>query len=51
MARDAGAAGDLNEADRLARLSVELAEHFATAAAYNLDRKQTVVHVFTLFFR
>lgn len=51
MARDAGAAGDLNEADRLARLSVELAEHFATAAAYNLDRKQTVLHVFTLFFR
>jgi DNA polymerase-3 subunit delta' len=51
MARDAGSAGDLNEADRLARLSVELAEHFATAAAYNLDRKQTVIHVFTLFFR
>jgi DNA polymerase-3 subunit delta' len=51
MARDAGAAGDLVEADRLARLSVELSEHFATAAAYNLDRKQTVLHVFTLFFR
>jgi DNA polymerase-3 subunit delta' len=50
MARDAGAAGDLAEADRLARLSVELTEHFATAAAYNLDRKQTVLHVFTLFF-
>ena len=27
-----------------------LAEHFATAAAYNLDRKQTVLHVFSIFF-
>lgn len=50
MAHDAGAAGDLLEADRLARLSAVLVEHFATAAAYNLDRKQTVMHVFTLFF-
>lgn len=51
MAREAGNANDLGEADRLARLSVELAEHFATAAAYNLDRKQTVLHVFSLIFR
>lgn len=50
MARDAGDAGDLGEADRLARLSTNLTEHFATAATYNLDRKQTVLHVFTLFF-
>ena len=50
MAREAGAAGDSAEADRLARLSTALAEHFATAAAYNLDRKQTVLHVFSMFF-
>lgn len=51
MARAAGTAGDLLEADRLARLAGELTDHFATASAYNLDRKQTVLHVFTLFFR
>lgn len=51
MASAAGAAGNLAEADRLAKLSSELGDHFATAAAYNLDRKQTVLHVFTLFFR
>lgn len=51
MAREAGDANDLAEANRLARLSVELAEHFATAAAFNLDRKQTVLHVFSLIFR
>lgn len=50
MARDAGCAGDLAEADRLARLSTALVDHFATAAAYNLDRKQTVLHVFSMFF-
>ncbi|KGF66916.1 DNA polymerase III subunit delta' [Hoeflea sp. BAL378] len=50
MARDAGASGDLAQADRLARLSVALRDHFATAAAYNLDRKQTVLHAFSLFF-
>lgn len=50
MARDAGAAGDLAEADRLAQMSTTLAEHFATAATYNLDRKQTVLHVFSIFF-
>lgn len=50
MAREAGATGDLIEADRLARLSSALKEHFATAAAYNLDRKQTVLHAFSLFF-
>ena len=50
MAREAGAAGDLAEADRLARMSTTLAELFATAAAYNLDRKQTVLHVFSIFF-
>lgn len=51
MASAAGVAGDLVEADRLARLASELTDHFATASAYNLDRKQTVLHVFTLFFR
>lgn len=51
MAGAAGTAGDLVEADRLARLASELTDHFATASAYNLDRKQTVLHVFTLFFR
>ena len=50
MARDAGGMGDLQEADRLARLSTVLKEHFAVAAAYNLDRKQTVLHAFSLFF-
>lgn len=50
MAREAGAAGDLTVADRLAQLSTALAAHFATAAAYNLDRKQTVLHAFSLIF-
>jgi DNA polymerase-3 subunit delta' len=50
MAREAGAAGDLVVADRLAHLSTALANHFATAAAYNLDRKQTVLHAFSLIF-
>ncbi|OCW58157.1 DNA polymerase III subunit delta' [Hoeflea olei] len=50
MARAAGLSGDLAEADRLARLSAALREHFGTAAAYNLDRKQTVLGAFSLIF-
>lgn len=50
MARDAGVSGDLTEADRLARLSTSLKEHFTTAAAYNLDRKQTVLNAISMFF-
>lgn len=49
-ARQAGAASDLANADRLARLASALSEHFATATAYNMDRKQTVLHVFSLIF-
>ncbi|OQP88138.1 DNA polymerase III subunit delta' [Rhizobium rhizosphaerae] len=42
-ARQAAMAGDLGRADRLAQLSGALTEKLATAAAYNLDRKQTVL--------
>lgn len=41
-------AGDLNRAERFALLASALSEHFKTAEAYNLDRKQTVIHTFTL---
>lgn len=42
-ARQAAAAGDLDTADRYARLSGEVTEKFTVAQAYNLDRKQTVL--------
>lgn len=49
-ARTAAAAGDLVRAERLARLASDLDETWATAASYNLDRKQTVLGVFSSLF-
>lgn len=44
-ARKAAVAGDLEGADRRARLVSEIAEQVATAQAYNLDRKQTILSI------
>jgi len=49
-ARSAAGAGDLSRAERLARLSGEIEETWATAAAYNLDRKQTILGMFSALF-
>ena len=42
-AREAAAAGDIERAERLARLSSNFAERLALSDAYNLDRKQTIL--------
>ncbi|MCF3638697.1 DNA polymerase III subunit delta' [Rhizobium sp. TRM95111] len=42
-AREAAKAGDIVAAERMARLSSDIGETIATARAYNLDRKQTVL--------
>lgn len=42
-ARAAALAGNLDEADRLARLSSEIGERVTVSQAYNLDRKQTII--------
>jgi DNA polymerase-3 subunit delta' len=42
-ARAAAHAGDIAAADRLARLASAVTEQLTVAAAYNLDRKQTVI--------
>ena len=44
-ARAAAIGGDIEAAERLARLSSALVEKIAIAAAYNLDRKQTVIEI------
>lgn len=44
-AKTAAAAGDLFGADHFARLSVSIGERMAVSAAYNLDRKQTLLEV------
>jgi DNA polymerase III subunit delta' len=44
-ARASALAGDLDRAERLARLSSDLTERVTIAAAYNLDRKQTVLQI------
>lgn len=49
-ARGSAEAGDLPRADRLARLSSDVEETWATAAAYNLDRKQAVLGVVSSLF-
>ncbi|WEX79068.1 DNA polymerase III subunit delta' [Sinorhizobium numidicum] len=43
LARDAATAGDLERAERLARLSSGFAERLTVSDAYNLDRKQTIL--------
>jgi DNA polymerase-3 subunit delta' len=42
-ARGAALSGHLDEANRLARLSSEINERITVSAAYNLDRKQTIL--------
>lgn len=49
-ARAAAEAGDLAAADRLAALSSDIEETWATSAAYNLDRKQTILGIFSSLF-
>jgi len=44
-ARQAALAGDLDGADRQARLVSEISEQVGTAQAYNLDRKQTILSI------
>ncbi|WP_026623168.1 DNA polymerase III subunit delta' [Ensifer sp. WSM1721] len=42
-AREAAHAGDIDRAERLAKLSSNFAERLALSDAYNLDRKQTIL--------
>jgi DNA polymerase-3 subunit delta' len=44
-ARQAALLGDLDAADRRAKLVSEIAEQVGTAQAYNLDRKQTILSI------
>ncbi|MFD1326769.1 DNA polymerase III subunit delta' [Mycoplana ramosa] len=44
-ARAAALRGDIVRAEHVARLSSSLTEKFGIAAAYNLDRKQTIIEV------
>lgn len=46
-ARRLAIGGDLGRAERYARLSTSINEQFATAGAYNLDRKQTILEALT----
>ncbi|PWW03833.1 DNA polymerase III delta prime subunit [Hoeflea marina] len=46
----AASAGDLGAAAHWAELAGEIVAHFDTAEAYNLDRKQTVLSLFTMLF-
>ena len=49
MARDAAFSGHLAEADRLSRLSTQMAERIAIAQGYNLDKKQTILSILEAF--
>jgi DNA polymerase-3 subunit delta' len=44
-ARQSALAGDLDAADRQAKLVSQIAEQVGTAQAYNLDRKQTILSI------
>ena len=50
-ARQAATDGDLTASEKWARLSADLTENLTTARVYNLDRKQTVLSLFSSFFR
>lgn len=43
--------GDLATSEKWARLSVQLRENLTTAKIYNLDRKQTIISLFSSLFR
>jgi DNA polymerase-3 subunit delta' len=45
MARTSGLSGQIDAAERFARLSSALSERLTVAAAYNLDRKQTILSI------
>ncbi len=47
IARQAAAAGDLDRAERYARFSSGISERLTISAAYNLDRKQTILDLFS----
>ncbi|MBB4064769.1 DNA polymerase III subunit delta' [Gellertiella hungarica] len=49
MARGAAMAGNLPEADRLSRLSTQVAERIAISQGYNLDKKQTIISILEAF--
>ncbi|HTO30673.1 MAG TPA: DNA polymerase III subunit delta' [Pararhizobium sp.] len=44
-ARSAAHAGDIDRAERFARLSAGITERISVAQAYNLDRKQTILSI------
>lgn len=50
-ARQAAGRGDLETAEKWATLSARLNEELTTAQIYNLDRKQTVIALFSAFFQ
>lgn len=50
-AREAADHGDLRASEQWARLSAEQTESLTTARVYNLDRKQSVLSLFSSFFR
>ncbi len=49
-AREAAIAGDASRADRLSELAPAVEREWNEAAAYNLDRKQTILSVFSSLF-
>ena len=51
IAREAAKTGNLVVAERWAALAGELQQNLATADSYNLDRKQTIISVFSSLFR
>ncbi|MCR9134491.1 MAG: DNA polymerase III subunit delta' [Alphaproteobacteria bacterium] len=51
MAQQDAMQGNLASSDKWARLSAQLNEKLTTARIYNLDRKQTVISLFSSFFR
>ncbi|MEX3009028.1 DNA polymerase III subunit delta' [Hoeflea sp. TYP-13] len=51
MAGDAANHGNLQAAEHWASLASELQQKLATADSYNLDRKQTVISIFSSLFR
>ncbi|MCP4314869.1 MAG: DNA polymerase III subunit delta' [Hyphomicrobiales bacterium] len=51
MAREAANSGNLLLAEHWASMAGELQQDLATASSYNLDRKQTVISIFSSLFR
>ena len=51
MARNHALSGDLNAADQWAHEATKVRETLQTAQTYNLDRKQTIISLFSSVFR